>query len=482
MLKHGATGLALEGAAKGAPKDAANVRPCAATKAVAVLAHEGALSADLLRVHGEGKGLVGDLLGGDLSETAAKPLDFASLLIDWQLVHGRHHLPWQQTREPYRVWLSEIMLQQTQVSTVVAYYERFLQQFPDVLALANAQQDAVLALWSGLGYYSRARNLHRCAQVVRDVYGGVFPSTAATLQTLPGIGPSTAAAVAAFCFGQRVSIFDANVQRVLARLLAYGDDLSRQAHVRALWQLAAGLLPLQEQREKQEDKQEETQGEQQGTHKEKHACMVAYTQGLMDLGATVCMPRNPLCGQCPVRALCRACAQGAPLAYPVKSSKLKRTAENWWLLALHRPASGHVSGDFWFEKRPQTGIWAGLYCLPVFAAGADEARLRTAIGNLPERVCTWHAPFKHVLTHKDLYLHVVSVQLAAGADLPAALVALLDDRAGTGVGAGITGAAGAGTGTGTGSGTGTGTGAWHSQWQQLGLPAPVRKWLDGLKM
>ena len=224
MLKHGATGLALEGAAKGAPKDAANVRPCAATKAVAVLAHEGALSADLLRVHGEGKGLVGDLLGGDLSETAAKPLDFASLLIDWQLVHGRHHLPWQQTREPYRVWLSEIMLQQTQVSTVVAYYERFLQQFPDVLALANAQQDAVLALWSGLGYYSRARNLHRCAQVVRDVYGGVFPSTAAVLQTLPGIGPSTAAAVAAFCFGQRVSIFDANVQRVLARLLAAADE------------------------------------------------------------------------------------------------------------------------------------------------------------------------------------------------------------------------------------------------------------------
>lgn len=355
-------------------------------------------------------------------ETTTAWHEFAPLLVSWQEKHGRHHLPWQQTRDPYQVWLSEIMLQQTQVSTVVAYYQRFLQHFPDVLTLANAEQDAVLALWSGLGYYSRARNLHRCAQMVRDVHGGVFPSTQAALQTLPGIGPSTAAAIAAFCFGERVSIFDANVQRVLARLLAYGSDLSRSAHVRELQHHAASLLP-------QSDAVQDNM-------------MTAYTQGLMDLGATVCTPRNPACEQCPVRALCRANAQEMPLAYPVKSAKLKRTAENWWLLALYQAANGQSQASVWLEKRPQAGIWAGLHCLPVFAS---EAALCDAVSQLGNAcVCQWHSPFKHVLTHKDLYLHPVSVCLAVGDAAP--------DLGNAG--------------------------AWHKQWQQLGLPAPVRKWLD----
>jgi A/G-specific adenine glycosylase len=171
------------------------------------------------------------------------PLDFARRLIDWQRGHGRSGLPWQHTHDPYRVWLSEVMLQQTQVSTVLNYYPRFLARFPDVQHLAAATPDEVMALWSGLGYYSRARNLHRCAQVVMQAHGGVFPDRAELLQTLPGIGASTAAAIAAFCHGERVSIADGNVRRVLARLLAFEGDLARPASQRALWDLAQALLP-----------------------------------------------------------------------------------------------------------------------------------------------------------------------------------------------------------------------------------------------
>ena len=181
------------------------------------------------------------------SARALAPIDaapsFAERVLEWQRVHGRHHLPWQNTRDPYRVWLSEIMLQQTQVATVLGYYERFLQRFPDVAVLAAAPLDDVLALWSGLGYYSRARNLHRCAQAVVAEHGGAFPNSSAQLATLPGIGRSTAAAIAAFCFGERVAILDGNVRRVLARALAFDGDLADARAERELWQAATGLLP-----------------------------------------------------------------------------------------------------------------------------------------------------------------------------------------------------------------------------------------------
>ena len=167
----------------------------------------------------------------------------APLVVCWQAEHGRSSLPWQCTRDPYRVWLSEIMLQQTQVATVLDYYARFLARFPDVHALAAAPPDDVLALWSGLGYYSRARNLHRCAQQVVQVHGGRFPATVAELSALPGIGRSTAGAIAAFCFGQRAPILDANVRRVLTRLLGFDGDLAQAAQERALWQHAQDLLP-----------------------------------------------------------------------------------------------------------------------------------------------------------------------------------------------------------------------------------------------
>jgi A/G-specific adenine glycosylase len=337
------------------------------------------------------------------------PAGFAGRVVRWQRTHGRNTLPWQNTRDPYRVWLSEIMLQQTQVAAVLGYYERFLSRFPDVRALAAASLDDVLALWSGLGYYSRARNLHGCAQQVVELHGGEFPRKAEVLQTLPGIGPSTAAAIASFCFGERVAIFDGNVKRVLSRVLAYGDDLASSANERVLWDHARGLLPA---RELQEN-------------------MPRYTQGIMDLGATLCTPRNPGCLLCPVQDDCGAAREGRPEAYPVKTKKLKRSAESLWL--LHAQAD---QGQVWLQKRPTPGVWAGLYCLPVFASreALDEV--------LPKRVKVREArPFVHVLTHKDLHLHPVEVALPAGWN-------------------GI-------------------EGQWfgRSEWPALGLPAPVRKLL-----
>ena len=219
------------------------------------------------------------ILSGVAPEVLAR---FAADMVAWQTRHGRHGLPWQNTRDPYRVWLSEIMLQQTQVSTVLDYFPRFLKQFPDVAALAGASQDEVLGLWSGLGYYSRARNLHRCAMEVMDRFGGAFPQDPVDLQSLPGIGRSTAAAIAAFCFGKRAAILDGNVKRVLTRVLGYGADLSMVAHERVLWNLADDLLPTQA----------------------LSTAMPRYTQALMDLGATVCLPRKADCAMCPVQALC----------------------------------------------------------------------------------------------------------------------------------------------------------------------------------
>lgn len=292
-------------------------------------------------------------------------MSFAARLVAWQRTHGRHDLPWQGTRDPYRVWLSEIMLQQTQVATVLGYYTRFLQRFPDVAALAAASQDEVLALWSGLGYYSRARNLHRCAQVVMAEHGGAFPRSAAALQALPGIGRSTAAAIAAFCFGERVAILDGNVKRVLTRALGFGDDLADSRHERRLWALAEAELPIDG--------------------------IEAYTQGLMDLGATLCSARRPSCLLCPWQAPCVARREGRPEAYPVKTRKLKRgqRANSLLLLTWQR--------QLWLVQRPDSGVWAGLWSLPEYA---DDAALRAQVaegtGTLAEG-----SPIHHVLTHFD---------------------------------------------------------------------------------
>ena len=347
--------------------------------------------------------------------------------MQWQASHGRNHLPWQQTRDPYRVWLSEIMLQQTQVSTVLGYYERFLQKFPDVASLAAAPEDDVMALWSGLGYYTRARNLHACAKAVVAEHGGQFPRSAEVLATLPGIGRSTAAAIASFCFAQRVAILDANVKRVLTRVLAYGEDLSSSRHEKALWAMAEALLP----------------------NEDLHNAMPRYTQGLMDLGATLCVPRNPSCLLCPLQRHCKAAQQGNPADYPVKTRKTKRSSQAWWLLVLRSPG-----GSIWLQRRPSqggdTGIWAGLFSPPVFA---DATALEQALQSLPAAVVAradWPAQ-RHVLTHRDLFLHPVIADIAEAEPVLDAADFVAQ-------------------------------GGWQSaqDWPLLGLPAPVRKLLEAL--
>jgi A/G-specific adenine glycosylase len=306
---------------------------------------------------------------------------FATQLIAWQRAHGRHTLPWQNTRDPYRVWLSEIMLQQTQVATVLGYYERFLQRFPDVAALAAATLDEVFAQWSGLGYYSRARNLHRCAQLVVSQHGGSFPPTSELLAQLPGIGRSTAAAIAAFCFGERVAILDGNVKRVLTRVLPFDGDLAEARQERALWARATALLP------------------------EQH--IARYTQGLMDLGATVCTQRSPLCLLCPVQPCCDAARTGTQALFPVKSRKLKRgTREHVWLTLQWRE-------KLWLTQRPATGVWAGLWSLPEFDSMAALAAASIDWPGAGEPLPS----FTHVLTHLDWRLHplqwVLPVRTAA---------------------------------------------------------------------
>ena len=292
----------------------------------------------------------------------------AAKVIAWQARHGRHSLPWQGSRDPYRVWLSEIMLQQTQVATVLDYYPRFLARLADVRAHAAAPLDDVLALWSGLGYYSRARNLHACARAVVAEHGGEFPRTGAALAELPGIGRSTAGAIAAFCFGERAAILDGNVKRVLTRALGFGDDLAIAANERALWSQAEALLPA--------------------------SGIEAYTQGLMDLGATLCSVRRPQCGACPLKTLCVARREGAPERYPVKTRKLKRTRRANAMLWL---AQGE---RVWLVQRPPRGVWAGLWALPLYDA-IDE--LQAFAADWPGYGQALPA-IDHALTHFDWHL------------------------------------------------------------------------------
>jgi len=323
-----------------------------------------------------------------VSPASTNDTSFAAVIVGWQRQHGRHGLPWQHTTDPYRVWLSEIMLQQTQVSTVLGYYARFLERFPDVQALAAASQDEVMSLWSGLGYYSRARNLHACAKAVVSLHGGSFPRSSAGLQTLPGIGRSTAAAIAAFCFGERVAILDGNVKRVLTRYLAFDADLAVASNERMLWERATALLP-------QDDGIE------------------AYTQGLMDLGATVCLARAPLCLLCPAQAACAGRLSGRPERFPVKSRKLKRRQRsNTWLWL-------QWGARLWLSQRPDQGVWAGLWSFPEFdsVSALEDAGTAWPGGGRPLPA------FTHVLTHLDWTL--LPVRWALPPDTPAAQVDLI---------------------------------------------------------
>jgi A/G-specific adenine glycosylase len=292
----------------------------------------------------------------------------AAALLAWRRRHGRRGLPWQGSRDPYRVWLSEIMLQQTRVATVPGYYARFLDRYPDVAALAGAPLREVLRLWAGLGYYARARNLHRCAIEVVEHHGGVFPRTCAALAALPGIGRSTAAAIAAFCHGERAAILDANARRVVARLFAVEGDVRSPAVERLLWQHAQSLLPARRD-------------------------MPSYTQAIMDLGAGPCAARDPACGDCPVRAHCAAFAAGRVGHIPARrAARARELRRAHVLVVLHR-------GRVLLEERPAHGVWGGLLAPPLFPGPAALRRAAAAFGpdapvKLPAR--------RHGFTHFTL--------------------------------------------------------------------------------
>ena len=305
---------------------------------------------------------------------------FSERVIRWQAAHGRHGLPWQGTRDAYRVWLSEVMLQQTQVATVIPYYERFLARFPDVASLAAATEDEVMALWSGLGYYARARNLHRAAQAVVQHHGGVFPTTFEALEQLPGVGRSTAGAIAAFTGGERRAILDGNVRRVLARHAGIAGDPSSAATLAALWTEAEARLP------------------ERGIE--------AYTQGMMDLGADVCLAAKPLCLVCPARADCVARIEGRIAELPGKRARREKLRRRIAMLVV-------VSkGEVLLEKRPAKGIWGGLWSLPEASADEQPAAVLARDWGLAAARIEPLEPFEHAFTHFTLEVAPWRVRLA----------------------------------------------------------------------
>ncbi|MCC6713684.1 MAG: A/G-specific adenine glycosylase [Gammaproteobacteria bacterium] len=304
---------------------------------------------------------------------------FAPALLRWFDGHGRTQLPWQHERSPYRVWLSEIMLQQTQVATVIPYYERFLARFPDVRTLAAAPLDDVLALWAGLGYYARARNLHRCAEAVVRAHGGEFPHDIDALTTLPGIGRSTAGAILAFSSGQRHPILDGNVRRVLARYHAVEGPPSAGAVENRLWEFADLHTPA--------------------------ARVADYTQAIMDLGATVCTRTGPRCAICPLARDCRACNDGAVDRYPAARARKQAPVRSRRFLIVRR-GSGHIL----LEARPPTGIWGGLWSLPEIDTHAGADSWCEAHGLRVRRSTSW-AVMRHTFSHFHLDIHPLLLEV-----------------------------------------------------------------------
>lgn len=305
---------------------------------------------------------------------------FAARLLRWFDAHGRRDLPWQHPCTPYRVWLSEVMLQQTQVATVIPYYARFLERFPDVRALAAAPVDDVLALWSGLGYYARARNLHRAAREVVERFGGDFPRDFESLASLPGIGRSTAAAIAAFSSGERRAILDGNVKRVIARHAGIGGDPSSAAVLARLWQEAQARMAERD--------------------------IETYTQGMMDLGADVCAPRKPACLVCPVNEDCAARIESRIDELPGRRARKpvprRRVA---MLVVLSR-------GEVLLEKRPMSGIWGGLWSLPEFPIDGEPAAACESDWGLRCETASPLPPFEHAFTHFTLEVAPWKVELA----------------------------------------------------------------------
>lgn len=315
---------------------------------------------------------------------------FATRVLRWFDVAGRKDLPWQHPVDAYRVWVSEIMLQQTQVTTVIPYFERFMARFPTVTALAAAPQDAVLHLWTGLGYYARARNLHRAAQQVVDQHGGRVPVEPEALMALPGIGRSTAGAIAAIAGGRHAAILDGNVKRVLARFHAVAGNPAGSAVLKTLWAHAETHTP--------------------------QARVGAYTQAIMDLGATVCTRARPRCDACPVTARCRALATDAVDRYPGRKPRPAKPQRAARLFLLRDP-----DGRVLLERRPPNGIWGGLWTPPERPAETEPPELCREFGLEPgDAAASFGAKFRHTFTHFHLDIEPVylGVRRAALADRP----------------------------------------------------------------
>ena len=362
-------------------------------------------------------------LGAPRSSPA--PEEFAARLLDWFARHGRRHLPWQQNPTPYRVWVSEVMLQQTQVATVIPYYERFMARFPRIEDLAAAPLDEVLHLWTGLGYYARARNLHACAQVVVREHGGAFPEELSAVEALPGIGRSTAGAVLSLAQGTRHAILDGNAKRVLARVYAVEGEPGSAAVQARLWALAEACTPRTRNAE--------------------------YTQAIMDLGATLCTRHHPACTVCPMSDVCRAAREGRQGELPGRRRRRVRPLRQATLLLVELrlepaeteartapllPASVRDAAPesdsppataraVLLEQRPSSGLWGGLWSPPQFAS--EQAALDWCRTALPEaqRIGTLET-IEHGFTHFDLQLHPLLVRCPRPANLPHALWYSLD--------------------------------------------------------
>lgn len=308
--------------------------------------------------------------------------NFSDALLDWYEKHGRKDLPWQQSVTPYRVWVSEIMLQQTQVSTVIPYFVRFMEKFPDIAALATATLDEVLPYWAGLGYYARGRNLHKSAQIIYNEHNGELPEDLEQLQKLPGIGRSTAGAIMALAFHRRHAILDGNVKRVLCRFYAVNDWPGKPQVEKQLWQKAEALLP---------DKN-----------------LAKYTQAQMDLGATLCTRSRPDCQRCPLQSQCLAFAQNAVADYPrPRAKKTLPVKLVKWLVVEN------TQQEILLMKRPDTGIWGGLWCFPEFTdADMDSVCQRL---QLPMSATVSLTAFQHSFSHFKLTIQPIKMGIEHGA-------------------------------------------------------------------
>lgn len=344
---------------------------------------------------------------------------FSDKLLNWFDQFGRHDLPWQQQITPYRVWVSEIMLQQTQVQTVIPYYQRFMQRFPTLSDLAKASQDEVLAHWSGLGYYARGRNLHKAAQQIMQQHQGEFPNAFEEIVALPGIGRSTAGAILSIALQQRFPILDGNVKRVLSRYFAVEGWPGEKCVENRLWEQADQLTPSQR--------------------------FADYTQAIMDLGATLCTRSRPDCARCPVASSCEALQQGRVGEFPFSRPKKEKPVRHATMLIMLNQQQ-----QVWLEQRPQQGIWGGLWSLPQYDSPKAlieslKSSLSTELDAGLQSLIEWDS-FRHTFSH--YHLDIAPVKLERVCEAPAEW-----------------------------------QGAWHhlEQADQLGLPAPVKKMLGQLE-